>query len=90
MQSAQDWLRAACSLCLSCYFSLIALLLDTMLCIIGRLRGRALFRQKLLSHEGALIEVPDSQAQQGVSSLVAYLKPRLEAAAGGSLDAYAQ
>ena len=51
MQSAQDclWAPKPYDMCPSCYFSLILLLFDTMLCMLGSLRGRALFRQRLLS-----------------------------------------
>lgn len=47
-----------------------------------------MFRRKLLSQEGSLIEVPLVVAEQGVDHLVDHLKPKLEAAAGGSLEAY--
>ena len=53
-----------------------------------RLTGRAVFRQDLVSRVGVIIEIPHNLAQQSAMQLAAYLQPRLEAAAGGSLDLY--
>ena len=41
-----------------------------------------------MSKEGSLVEVPPHIFTEGVESVAEYLKPRLEAAAGGSLEAY--
>ena len=38
--------------------------------------------------EGSLVEVPPHILTQGVNSVAEYLKSRLEAAAGGTLEAY--
>ena len=53
-----------------------------------RLTGRAKFCKELVSREGTLIEVPKSLALQVPAQFAAYLQPRLEAAAGGSLEPY--
>ena len=56
--------------------------------LFGRLTWRALFCKELLSREGTLKESSSWFPRQSKSQLTAYLQPRLEAAAGGSLDAY--
>ena len=44
----------------------------------------------MVSQEGIVVEVPKQVVYESVESLAAYLKPRLELAAGGNLDAYRQ
>ena len=55
-----------------------------------RLTGRAVFFRKLLARQGHLIQVPLPVAQLDTDKLADYLLPRLQEAAGGSLDAYWQ
>ena len=45
--------------------------------------------QQLLSQEGILVNIPEADViDSNAERLAEYLKPKLEAAAGGSLDAY--
>lgn len=54
-----------------------------------RLTGRAVFRRQLLSQEGMLLSIPEVDVfDSDATRLAEYLKPRLQAAAGESLEAY--
>ncbi len=54
-----------------------------------RLTGRAMFKQTLLAKHGKLILIPQRQlSSHSVNDLAAYLQQELEAAVGGSLEAY--
>lgn len=54
----------------------------------ARFTGRAIFCEQLLSQAGIPLFVSFKLASGDPEQLAKYLKPRLEAAAGGSLDAY--
>ena len=53
-----------------------------------RLIGRAALCHQLLAQAGILVLVDFDSAQQGGKQLIQHLKARLEAAAGGKLQAY--
>lgn len=53
-----------------------------------RLLGRAVFCQELLEQQGDVVCVPVDVAENSRRPLAGYLRPALEAAAGGSLHAY--
>ena len=53
-----------------------------------RLLGRAVYCQELLEEEGNIVSVPLDVAENSRRPLTGYLRPALEAAAGGTLDAY--
>ena len=48
-----------------------------------------MFRQQLLSQEGIFVNIPEADViGSDARGLAQYLKPKLQAAAEGSLDAY--
>ncbi len=53
-----------------------------------RLTGRAMFKQTLLAKHGKLVLIPQHKLSSSVDELAAYLQQELEAAVGGSLEAY--
>ena len=53
-----------------------------------RLTGRAVFRRKMLSRAGILIEVPTALLKQDASQLAEHLKRQIESTAAGDLAAY--
>ncbi len=54
-----------------------------------RLTGRAIFKQTLLAKHGKLVLIPQQKlSSHNDDDLAAYLQQELEAAVGGSLEAY--
>ena len=84
--------RKLCSMpveyCLSKMYIMPALLYLTASSAACRFTGRAIFCEQLLSQAGIPLFVSFKLASGDPEQLANYLKPRLEAAAGGSLDAY--